>query len=636
MSLNAWELAGKLSPRSTVRVAAVDASGTIQNSYDATARCAGEQPETTWAIYLADSEGFRFLVFDIDSDDGDSAAAVQADLDAVTGILDEHSIEYVVCASGPSLSRHVWVALTAAVPASVVSHLAYLVERICPRLDKSPLTNQSAGCVRPPGAPHRNGGVSRVLSGELVRLEQPATTPDAVYALVDTLNERLGAGVDAARSQDAGGKGVLVDVDGRLYLPGNRRGLSGGPAAALSEQIPADGDASSILWKVLLGAAAARWRFSDVVERLQSAPGLEHARTTPSGPFRRPRPTTGENSPLRVLARQWDKAVRHMAGRRARGDDPTFDGRAAAIAQHVREIQARADASPGRWHRGGGASDRRILDVLCLLALEAVTGRLEADVRRLALLAGVGRETARTALLRLAEDGWIARAAAADGPHGAHWTIDPRMLLHRHSEKDRSQADPRPPGAGAADRSLLLEDLRDRMDLARHDIFTRSTPALGIPSGNLYSRLEELRQSSVGDLVRRTGSPAAWVRRELQRFVTHGLAVQVGEGWHRTMASERDRVAERVDVAGRLAARQGRYELERVEWAWWRLEYERMTTPGKNRAKRKQLPEQQAFTFGRPWDAFPEYPRSQGRADGRAARHAILAGLIPQFFPVAA
>lgn len=636
MSLNAWELTGKLSPRSTVRVAAVDVSGTILNSYDSTAHVDGEQPETTWAMYLADSTGYRFLVFDIDSDEGESAATAQADLDAVTGLLDEHSIQYVVCASGPSLRRHVWVALSEAVPASDVSHLAYLAERICPSLDKGPMTNPAAGCVRPPGAPHRNGGVSRVLTGDLALLEQPSTTADMFYALLSTLNERYGAEIEAERSPGAGMKDTFVDVDGRLYLPGHRRSLSSGPATALNERIPDDGDASSILWRVLLGAAAARWRFADVAARLESAPGLEHARTTPSGPFRRPRPTTGRQSPMRVLARQWDKAVQQMAGRREQGDDPTFEPRAAAIARHVRELQARADASPGRWHSRGGASDRRILDVLCVLALEAVTGRLEADVRRLALLAGVGRETARTALLRLAEDKWIARAAAADGPHGAQWTIDPKMLLHRPSKQDRSQGDPRPAGAGGAERSLLLENLRGRLDLARHNLFTRSSPALGIPSGNLYSRLSATRGLSVGELVRCTGSPASWVRRELERFVTRGLAVRVGEGWRRTDAVMRDVVAEDVGVAGRLLERRGRYELERVEWAWWRLEYERMTAPGRNRSKRKQLPEQQAFTFGRPWDAFPEYPRSKGRADGRAARDAILAGLIPQFFPVAA
>lgn len=130
------------------------------------------------------------------------------------------------------------------------------------------------------------------------------------------------------------------------------------------------------------------------------------------------------------------------------GDDPTFDRRADAIAAHVRDVQARADAAAGRWARGGGPADRRILDVLCALALHALSGSLEADTRRLALLAGVGRETARTALLRLSEDGWIAQTAAADGPRAAHWTIDPQSALHSNSDHARSQADPRPLGPG--------------------------------------------------------------------------------------------------------------------------------------------------------------------------------------------
>ena len=95
----------------------------------------------------------------------------------------------------------------------------------------------------------------------------------------------------------------------------------------------------------------------------------------------------------------------------------------------MRELQTRADASAGRWTRGGGPADRRILDVLCLITLQALSAAVEADTRRLALLAGVGRETARTALLRLSDDGWIAHVRAADGPHGAHWTIDPAQVI---------------------------------------------------------------------------------------------------------------------------------------------------------------------------------------------------------------
>lgn len=628
----AWELTARMSPRGTVRVAAVDVSGTILNAYDSTARVAGDVPPSVWAMYLADYAGYRYVVFDLDATGPGGAPAAARDTETVSALLGQHGIQHVVCSSGPTGGRHVWVAVTESVPAALVALLARLVERLCPTLDKSPLSNAATGCVRPPGTPHRDGGSSVVISGDLDSLIHPSTPAEALNDLV----RELASHVDLTEDMPAATGGALVDVDGRLYLPGVKRSLSPAVASAMNDPMPVGSNASQVLWSILLGAAAARWRYADIAQHLQSAPGLEHLRTVASGPFRRPRPTHGANSPARVLARQWDKAVRQMAGVRRVGQDPTFEGRAAAVAHLVREIQSRADASAGRWHRGGGPSDRRILDALCVLALEAVTGRLEADVRRLALMVGVGRETARVSLLRLAEDGWISRAAAADGPHGAHWTIDPKQVLHTQMYQERSQADPRPLGAGAADRILLLKALRDRMELHRHDVFTRGTPALGIRIGNLYSRIDESAGSTVEELSGTLGSPADWVRTSLRQLVHDGLVHRVADRWMRTAIDRRDLLAERAGIAGRLEAREDRYSLERIEWAWWRLEYERMTTPGRQRSKRRQLPEQLAFSLGRPWDAYPQYPRVGGRADGRAARAAIVAGLLPQFYPVAA
>lgn len=122
---------------------------------------------------------------------------------------------------------------------------------------------------------------------------------------------------------------------------------------------------------------------------MQTSPGLEHVRTSRDRSGRRTRPPSGPNSAAAVLGRQWRKAVQYVPGSDRRiGDDPTFDARADTIAAHVREVQARADAAAGRWTRGGGPADRRILDVLCVLALQALSASVEADTRRLALLPG--------------------------------------------------------------------------------------------------------------------------------------------------------------------------------------------------------------------------------------------------------
>ena len=60
----------------------------------------------------------------------------------------------------------------------------------------------------------------------------------------------------------------------------------------------------------------------------------------------------------------------------------------------------------------------------------------------------------------------------ADGPHGAHWTISPEALIHTLADESRSQADPRPAGAGAAERTALLTTLTARIADATHDLFT--------------------------------------------------------------------------------------------------------------------------------------------------------------------
>src|SRR5690606_28957116 len=135
-------------------------------------------------------------------------------------------------------------------------------------------------------------------------------------------------------------------------------------------------DASAVLWRVLIGAAAARWRYTDVAAHLRTAPGFEYARTErvrKGSPQRRPRPDRGPPPTAAVLRAQWHRAWRHEPTTpRQIGDDPTFQPRAAAIPGHVDRVQPRATAAAGRWTRGGGPADRRGPDVLCLLALQAV------------------------------------------------------------------------------------------------------------------------------------------------------------------------------------------------------------------------------------------------------------------------
>jgi hypothetical protein len=615
-----WALTAALSPRPSVRVATRDAHGTVLNQYTSQHRIDGPEPDRPWAVYLADTERrFHLLAFDLDAKTAGSAAAAERDADTIAGLLDDAGLTAVVCESGPGGGRHVWTALAEPADPESVATLARLARHLCPTLDLAPLSNPVTGCVRPPGAPHRSGGRSVVLRGDTTALTAPTGTRAQVRALIERLAQLVD---DAEPSQTPDPRRPLpLDDHGRLYLPGPRRPLPAVSAAALREDAAA-GDASAVLWRVLIGAAAARWHYVDVAALVDTEPGLEHVRTYRDRSHRTPRGRIGAE---RVLRRQWDKAVRYVAtsGRQV-GDDPTFDARADAIAAHVRQVQSRADAAAGRWTRGGGPADRRVLDVLCVLALQALRASVEADTRRLALLAGIGRETARTALLRLAEDGWIAQAQAADGPHGAAWSIDPTGAFHRDAGTSRSQADPRPAGAGAAERTTLLEALTARMTDARHDLFTPG-PGLGHHAGNVYARTSTDPQD-LDELSQATGADAGTTRRTLNRLTSAGVLIQTRDGWRRRATDYRRAAAAHLDVAGRLDDRARRYRIERELWAWWQAEEAWMRAPRRTAPSRRPGPGQLALLPELGTNAYGAHPRrADGRADYRAAR-AMLSG----------
>lgn len=599
-------------------MAAVDAYGEVVNTYTGSRRVTGEEPDRPWAVYLAGGDGrFRLLCFDLDAKTAGAAAAAARDAALLTELLDDVGLSAVVCQSGPGGGRHVWTALAESVDAETVATLARLARHVCPTLDLSPLSNPATGCVRPPGAPHRAGGHSRVLSGDLSALTTPAGTAAQVRALVVRLAQLVD---DAEPAHDLDPRTPLpVDEHARLYLPGPRRELAAVSAAALGEDA-AVGDASAVLWRVLVGAAAARWRHADIAALVDTAQGLEHVRTERNGGHRQAR---SRAEAAAILRRQWDKAVRYVATSvRQVGDDPTFDPRAGALAAHVRAVQARADAAAGRWTRGGGPADRRVLDVLCVLALQALRADVEADTRRLGLLAGIGRETARTALLRLSADGWVAPVQAAAGVHGAHWTIDPAALIHSPTGQDRSQADPRAEGAGAAERSALLTQLTARTSAAAHDLFTRG-PGLGLHAGNTYARTSTT-PLQLEELARATGASPAATDRMLARLGSAGVLVQTPSGWRRHTSDRRRTAAVRLGVDGRLVERARAYSIERELWAWWQAEEAWMRAPrrpaAKHRAGRGQLsllPDDGTHAYG------PHPRRGDGRLDWRKARSIV-------------
>lgn len=614
----AWHLTGQLSPRAAARVAVPDIDGQLSNDYAGSRQLATPAPAAPWAMHLAGSDRrFRHLAFDFDAkgthtpdDAHDAATQVAARLHAA-------GLQPVICASGPSGGRHVWASLADSVDPDTVATLARLLKAEHPCLDIAPLTNPATGCVRPPGAPHRHGGVSEVLSGQIQHLLTPVATGEQVRELVQQL-----AAETTTTTAPASSPGPLpVDEHGRLHLPGPRRALPVKSAQALQEDA-ACGDASAVLWRVLIGAAAAHWRWADIAELVGSAPGLEHVRSIREGSRRVPRP---EREQTAVLRRQWDKAVRWVASaERQVGDDPSFDRRAGELADHVRAVQERAGASVGRWVQGSGPSDRRVLDALCSLALQAVSAVVEADVRRVGMLTGLSRDTVARSLHRLAEHGWILRVQASEGPRAAHWSIDPRNVIPRSESHALTQADPRPLGSGSAERSLLLETFAHRLEAGCHDLFTTGRGGLGALAGNLYAQLSHQEHKSTLELAASIGAGTGLTRQLLVTLAAEAVILHSEAGWILPAVDARDRAARVRGVNGVLAGRAALYRLERALWAWWLSEQAWMSSAGSVARQGPQLGVHAVpglSTCGR----YPRHERS-GRGDHHQARQILAAG----------
>ena len=121
--LDAWELTRRISPRPMVRTSAVDADGRPINAYPLLHPVHGTRPVTPWAVHLADSHG-RFWLLCADLDAKPSADAAAADAARLSGLLSGVGMPHLVCVSGPTGGRHVWIGLRESVDAEVVGALA--------------------------------------------------------------------------------------------------------------------------------------------------------------------------------------------------------------------------------------------------------------------------------------------------------------------------------------------------------------------------------------------------------------------------------------------------------------------------------------------------------------------------------
>ncbi|QNE48582.1 helix-turn-helix transcriptional regulator (plasmid) [Glaciihabitans sp. INWT7] len=632
---DAWRFTQRASPRDQVRVTDPATGAGITNSYPHQVPLAGPTPSTPWAMYLAGADGmYRFVCFDLDASHGNAAN----DADRLSFWLADLNVSHLVCESGPTGGRHVWLALDHGADPAVIEQIGRMAAQLLPSLDITPLTNPRTGCVRPPGAPHRLGGFSTVLAGTLTAFIFPSVTADDLTALRSFLADS-GATLDPPRTSPA--KGMAFDTAGHPHLLGPRRVLTSRARTLLDSEPEAD--TSVTLARALAMLARARWRYSDVAALLPSSPALVHARSIAGRGARRP---VSEHAAARRLAAAWSRAVYFAAANpfSVVGNDDDFLERATQVTAAVAACQARADSMPGIWGFDtdsrparadrGRRTHRLVLDAICLYLTQSVQSTVEVDTRRLAEDTGYGRESCRLALLALAapsidgdaESAWIVKTEDSVGIHGSRFRLSHRFSTESE-DQSWAQVMTRPAELPLENRQWWIQKISSLLAPLASDTFA-APGSLGRTAGRVFAQLRPGAAVTAADIARRAQTSPGQALRALRELDRSRLAHLTDEGWARDETADLESAAWELGVTGYLDGRRDRYATERAVWSWWHAEHTWMTTRGKRR-RGKQGGTALALFAQTARTEYPFYPRgADRRADHRKAKQLAAAGAL--------
>jgi hypothetical protein len=562
-------------------------TGSILNQYPVATSILEPAPETTWAINLTDtSRQFRLLGFDFDADRGDAAK----DAHRFRTLLDEFQIPSVLCQSGPLGGRHVWIGPEHPLPAEFVRDIATAASHLYPTLDTAPLLNAVTGALRPPLAPHRSerGAVSTVLSGDLSELLNPRVWTDQLEAFAT----RLDSLSQPVRSQIHDGLSEHMPLptaeDGHPWLPKERPTALSSRMKRFSMQKPAD--PSLAAWTLLCAAANAGWTMSQVHERLLQTPGMEHLRTMRTGysSHRPDRPRFGSQSTRSRLAYLWTRAVRWVTWE---APDVAPDSNTARLAQTLQAHWERALARPGHWSHGAGPAAFRVLTGFLCLCATARTDTIDIDVRRMADLVGISRQTAAQALHRLRDEGILRLVTPSEGTNAATWG-----LLSTGQENALTQV-LTPPRI-----EDLLSTLGGYCATWQHDALTAH--GTGLAAGNLYAACLAQGTDLPADSPLTADLQCAGLTQKHRRLRVRSL---------RALRS----CAVRLGVAGTLALQRVRHAAERLVWRWLQREISWLRALKPQKWKRPPLLSERQNP-----SLWPRFPRRDGALD--------LAGALEQ------
>lgn len=583
----AWAVTQDLSVRTRIRTYRPDGRGGWLNATRNTP-IGRRPPRSPWAVYLADDHGrYHALCFDFDAHHSQEET-IQAEQDAreCAALLERHGIGALTCVSGPSGGRHVWTASLDGLDPALVSSIAMGLKLMLPTLDPTPLLNPRTGCARPPYSPHRLGGASTPIQGDIDRLLLPDSHEDQWRSLEHTIRIETAARANTTRPTTDGRRdrrGAPVDRYGHPWIPGRRREPSRMIRSLIDTPCLPGEDRSARMWRILIACAIGHWTLKDVLV-LADKPGMAHARTRrdPNG-IEHKRPIQGPGGTLTVIRDDWRRAVNAaMRMRRRQGDDPQWPAKADRTNTIAAGVLRAAMVRPERFARGGGPADLRVLAALCLYAVRACTTAIQADIRRLAIDTGIGRETARCALKRLEHDGWISQTSHAQSREADTWKIGGTATKDDHFGHARSQMNMPP----AQQRDQLIRRINLWLNICSHDAFTGQPEWLH--AGNQYAT------------------------HLLQESATHAaprIPLQALDGQARLRGT-----------LGRTQARELLYERERLAWDWWLSELAWMKAPAAIHHHRETtlLPDMLKGRF----PAMPRTPRR--RVDWKQAAARVL------------
>ncbi|ROR76144.1 hypothetical protein SAMN06295974_3708 [Plantibacter flavus] len=622
------------------------------NSYQQRYPLAAKMPGRPWTVHLADDEHrYQLACFDFDVKDG--ASRVQPELveqaqdqaDRLVQLLGDLHIPHVLCESSATGGRHVWMR-TLGIERETMRTLGMAARNLLSTLDFGMLSNPATGSARPPGAPHRDGSMSRVLAGDVRDLALPslAVSQDQLEALTDRLAalapplqpEPHSPITSGDSRENASPRQMPAKNVARFQLVG------GGPDPSVNAFI------------CLLAALSAGWSFDDVARAVQTSPGLEHYRTRRTTHGRRRRP---QHETAAKLAADWDRAVdihalnEFVPLRRAGTSEPAPDvDELAAQLLTITDLQTSFRVQPGRWGGNDGSPmQRAILTAIAWLTLH--TGRTEvaAATRTIAEIVGVSSPQVWEHLERLRTSGLLVRVDGGFDDKAPTWRLAPHRALSTPSELDRAlpsegsdEATPRSRSAKHLfiERRRVLDELQAELLQIRHDVFSYRG-GLGQLGARLWVTLGEHEQLTVAETARLVGISEMHAAGLLSRLRSLKLARFISGAWVRAARDLRTAAARRLGVLGRLKARAKKYAQDRELHAWW-LDHERR--------RQGQAPKTRPEMFdsrGRPLHGsrvpfkhrlFPRFPiRWDGRADYASARERVQSQRVygqDEFFAV--